>query len=68
VSALPSLPWGGLAEWVVVPEDYVNPISESLDWNGAAAMFITFAFYALHRCAKIQPGDVLLVHAPKIHG
>lgn len=65
VAALPPLPKGGFAEWVVVPESHVYPIPESLSWNEAAAMFITYqtAYYALHRCAKIQPGEVLLVHA-----
>jgi NADPH2:quinone reductase len=65
VLATPPLPSGGLAEWVSVPEDYVYPIPDSLSWNEAASMFITYqtAYYALHRCANIQPGEVLLVHA-----
>jgi NADPH:quinone reductase len=65
VLATPKLPTGGFAEWVSVPEDYVYPISESMSWDEAASMFITYqtAYYALHRCAKIQPGEVLLVHA-----
>jgi NADPH2:quinone reductase len=65
VLATPPLPRGGFAEWVVVPESHVYPIPDSLGWNEAAAMFITYqtAYYALHRCAKIRPGEVLLVHA-----
>ncbi|SEM91345.1 NADPH:quinone oxidoreductase family protein [Lihuaxuella thermophila] len=65
VLATPSLPSGGLAEWVSVPEEFVYPIPDSISWNEAAAMFVTYqtAYYALHRCAKIQPGEVLLVHA-----
>ncbi|WP_018131313.1 NADPH:quinone oxidoreductase family protein [Effusibacillus pohliae] len=65
VVATPPLPRGGLAEWVAVPEEFVYPIPDSLSWNEAAAMFITYqtAYYALHRCARLQPGEVLLVHA-----
>jgi NADPH2:quinone reductase len=65
VIATPPLPSGGFAEWVSVPEDHVYPISDSMSWNEAASMFITYqtAYYALHRCAKIQSGEVLLVHA-----
>jgi len=65
VLATPSLPSGGFAEWVSVPEDCVYPISDSMSWDEAASMFITYqtAYYALHRCANIQPGEVLLVHA-----
>ncbi|GGE12442.1 oxidoreductase [Marinithermofilum abyssi] len=65
VLATPPLPRGGLAEWVSVPEESVYPIPDSLSWNEAASMFITYqtAYYALHRCAGIQPGQVLLVHA-----
>ncbi|MDR6225684.1 NADPH:quinone oxidoreductase family protein [Desmospora profundinema] len=65
VVATPPLPSGGFAEWVSVPEDHVYPIPDSIPWSEAASMFITYqtAYYALHRCAKIQPGEVLLVHA-----
>ncbi|MFC4765860.1 NADPH:quinone oxidoreductase family protein [Effusibacillus consociatus] len=65
VLATPPLPSGGLAEWVSVPEEHVYPIPDSMSWEEAASMFITYqtAYYALHRCAKIQPGEVLLVHA-----
>jgi NADPH2:quinone reductase len=43
----------------------VYPIPDSMSLSDAAAMFITYqtAYYALHRCAGIQEGDVLLVHA-----
>lgn len=65
VLATPPLPTGGFAEWVAVPEDCVYPISDSISWGEAASMFITYqtAYYALHRCAMLQPGEVLLVHA-----
>jgi NADPH2:quinone reductase len=65
VIATPPLPSGGFAEWVSVPEDSVYPIPDSLSWEEAASMFITYqtSYYALHRCGNIQPGEVLLVHA-----
>lgn len=65
VLATPQLPQGGLAEWVVVPVNAVFPIPDSLSFNEAAALFITYqtAYFALHRSAKLQAGEVLLVHA-----
>ncbi|WPD18567.1 NADPH:quinone oxidoreductase family protein [Thermaerobacter composti] len=65
VVALPVLPDGGLAEFVVVLEDRVYPIPPAMPAADAAAMFITYhtAEYALHRRARLQPGEVLLVHA-----
>lgn len=65
VLATPQLPHGGLAERVVVPANAIFPIPESLSFNEAAALFITYqtAYFALHRTAKLQPGEVLLVHA-----
>ncbi|MDN4595171.1 NADPH:quinone oxidoreductase family protein [Polycladomyces subterraneus] len=65
VFALPQLPAGGFAEWVVVPEEAVYPIPEEVPATEAAAMFITYqtSYYALHRCARLQPNEVLLVHA-----
>lgn len=65
VLATPPLPSGGFAEWVSVPEDFVYPIPDSMSWNEAASMFITYqtAYYALHRSAKIKSDEVLLVHA-----
>ncbi|MGG3467027.1 NADPH:quinone oxidoreductase family protein [Neobacillus pocheonensis] len=65
VLALPQKPNGGLAEYVSVSESAVYPIPESMSWNEAAAMFITYhtTHYALFNRAKIQKGEVLLVHA-----
>lgn len=66
VLATPGLPNGGLAEKVLVAEESVYPIPESMSWNEAAAMFITYqtTYYALGpRRADLQPGEVLLVHA-----
>jgi NADPH:quinone reductase len=65
VLALPKLPNGGLAEYVSVPESFVHPIPESMSWNDAAALFVTYhtSYYALFTRAGLQKGEVLLVHA-----
>ena len=65
VLAKPVLPSGGLAEMVVVPDGEVYPIPSNMSFQEAAAMFITYqtSYYALHYRAKLQPGEVLLVHA-----
>ncbi|WP_206885113.1 MULTISPECIES: zinc-binding dehydrogenase [Alicyclobacillus] len=65
VIALPQLPHGGLAEQVVVPLAQVHRVPQGASPAEAAAMFITYhtAYYALHRLARLQPGEVLLVHA-----
>lgn len=65
VMAMPQLPHGGFCEFVAVPHQFVFPIPDELPFASAAGMFITYqtAFYALHHCAKLQPGDALLVHA-----
>ncbi|MDN3016265.1 NADPH:quinone oxidoreductase family protein [Paenibacillus sp. BSR1-1] len=65
VLALPQKPHGGLAEYVSVDEASVYPIPESMSWNEAASMFITYhtTYYALFNRANIQKGEVLLVHA-----
>jgi NADPH:quinone reductase len=65
VIAMPKLPSGGLAERVVVPDDVVYPIPEQMTFQTAASLFITYqtSYYALHHRARLQPGEVLLVHA-----
>jgi NADPH:quinone reductase len=65
VLALPKMPNGGLAEYISVPENLVYPIPESMSWNDAAALFITYhtSYYALYNRANLQKGEVLLVHA-----
>lgn len=65
VLALPEKPNGGLSEYVSVSESAVYPIPESMSWNEAAAMFITYhtTHYALFNRANIQKEEVLLVHA-----
>ena len=56
---------GGLAEQVAVPELVLTPIPQAMDPVDAAALFVTYqtGYLALHRRARIQSGEVLLVHA-----
>jgi len=65
VLATPHLPKGGFSEYVVVAGKSVYPIPDSLSFNEAAALFITYqtAYYALHRNAHLLAGETLLVHA-----
>ncbi|QQK80520.1 NADPH:quinone oxidoreductase family protein [Salicibibacter cibi] len=65
VLARPAMPAGGFAEWVSVPEASVFSVPESMSFEEAAAMYITYqtAYYALHDRGNIKAGEVLLVHA-----
>jgi NADPH2:quinone reductase len=65
VLALPKLPNGGLAEFISVAESSVYPIPDSMSFDEAAALFITYhtSFYSLFNRAGLQEGEVLLVHA-----
>ena len=56
---------GGYAEYVVVPAANLLPYPERLDWAEAAAVPLVFmtAWQMLVRRARVQPGDVVLVHA-----
>jgi NADPH2:quinone reductase len=65
VLATPPLPNGGLSEWVCVPDSFVYPVTEAMSPGEAAGMFITYqtSYYSLHDRAKLQAGEVLLVHA-----
>ncbi|WP_327267364.1 NADPH:quinone oxidoreductase family protein [Streptomyces sp. NBC_01218] len=65
VLATPVLPNGGLAEYVVVDEAALLPAPGALDDAEAAALHIGYqtGWFGLHRRARIQPGETLLVHA-----
>lgn len=56
---------GGFAEQVLAPESTLLPIPDSLDDVDAAALSIAYqtAYVALHRRARLRPGETLLVHA-----
>ncbi|MGW2658970.1 NADPH:quinone oxidoreductase family protein [Streptomyces sp. NPDC001478] len=65
VLATPALPYGGFADVVVADEAALLPAPEALDDAQAAALHIGYqtAWFGLHRRARIQPGETLLVHA-----
>ncbi|MGW1864664.1 NADPH:quinone oxidoreductase family protein [Streptomyces mauvecolor] len=65
VIANPALPYGGLAEYVVADEAALLPAPEALDDAEAAALHIGYqtGVFGLHRRARLQEGETLLVHA-----
>ncbi|MET8368384.1 NADPH:quinone oxidoreductase family protein [Micromonospora profundi] len=65
VLAAPELPYGGLAEQVVVAPHRVFAIPDDLPAEKAASMLITYqtGYVGLHTRARLQPGEWLLVHA-----
>ncbi|HJQ30136.1 MAG TPA: NADPH:quinone oxidoreductase family protein, partial [Rubrobacter sp.] len=65
VIATPPLPRGGFAEEVAVPVSSVFPIPESVPFEKAAALPITYqtAHVALHHRAQLKAGETVLVHA-----
>ncbi len=65
VIATPPLPRGGYADKVAVPESSVFPIPESMPFEKAAALPITYqtAHVALHHRAQLESGETVLVHA-----
>ena len=65
VIATPPLPRGGYAERVAVPESSVFPIPESIPFEKAAALPITYqtAHVALHHRARLEAGETVFVHA-----
>lgn len=56
---------GGLADIALVDANLAFPAPEGLDAAESAALFGAYftGWLALHRRARIQPGEVLLVHA-----
>src|ERR687890_754963 len=65
VIATPPLPRGGYAYKVAVPETSVFLIPDSMPFEKAAALPITYqtAHVALHRRAGLESGETVLVHA-----
>ncbi|MEI7031172.1 NADPH:quinone oxidoreductase family protein [Streptomyces pratensis] len=65
VLATPALPHGGFAEYVVADEAALLPAPDALDDAEAAALHIGYqtGWFGLHRRARLQPGETLLVHA-----
>ncbi|RAJ59904.1 NADPH:quinone reductase-like Zn-dependent oxidoreductase [Streptomyces sp. Amel2xB2] len=65
VIAQPALPMGGFAERTLVGAATARTAPEALDDAEAAALHIGYqtGWFGLHRRARIQPGETLLVHA-----
>src|SRR5919112_1346817 len=65
VIATPPLPSGGYADEVAVPQASVFAIPETMSFDKAAALPITYqtAHVALHRRARLRAGETVLVHA-----
>ncbi|MEU0666227.1 NADPH:quinone oxidoreductase family protein [Streptomyces lavendulocolor] len=65
VIATPSLPHGGLAEYVVADRAALLPAPDALDDAEAAALHIGYqtGWFGLHRRAALREGETLLVHA-----
>src|SRR5918998_3271118 len=65
VIATPPLPRGGYAEAVAVPQTSVFAVPETMSFDKAAALPITYqtAHVALHRRARLRAGETVLVHA-----
>ncbi|MFK0294098.1 NADPH:quinone oxidoreductase family protein [Streptomyces sp. NPDC090442] len=65
VLAQPALPGGGFAELAVVDAATVRPAPGALDDAEAAALHIGYqtGWFGLHRRARLQAGETLLVHA-----
>src|SRR3546814_5772350 len=53
-----------MAEYTVVPARALRPKPVRLSWDEAAASPVAYltAYVALVRCARIEPGEWLLVH------
>ncbi|BCL32354.1 NADPH:quinone oxidoreductase family protein [Streptomyces aurantiacus] len=65
VVANPALPYGGFAEYAVADAAALLPAPESLDDAEAAALHIGYqtGWFGLHRRARLEAGETLLVHA-----
>jgi NADPH2:quinone reductase len=65
VIATPPLPRGGYAQKVAVPESSVFQVPDSMPYEKAAALPITYqtAHVALHHRARLEAKETVLVHA-----
>jgi len=65
VIANPALPYGGFAEYAVADARALLPAPDSLDDAQAAALHIGYqtGWFGLHRRARLEAGETLLVHA-----
>ncbi|GAB1330982.1 NADPH:quinone oxidoreductase family protein [Streptomyces sennicomposti] len=65
VIANPALPYGGFAEYAVADAAALLPAPGALDDAEAAALHIGYqtGWFGLHRRARLEAGETLLVHA-----
>ncbi|MER6473529.1 NADPH:quinone oxidoreductase family protein [Streptomyces collinus] len=65
VLANPALPHGGFAEYALADARALLPAPDSLDDAEAAALHIGYqtGWFGLHRRARLEAGETLLVHA-----
>ncbi|MBT3162444.1 NADPH:quinone oxidoreductase family protein [Streptomyces sp. Vc74B-19] len=65
VIANPALPHGGFAEYALADTAAMLPAPDTLDDAEAAALHIGYqtGWFALHRRARLEAGETLLVHA-----
>lgn len=56
--------FGAMAEYCVVPAQSLRAKPERLNWDEAAAYPVAYltAYVALFRCARVEPGEWVLVH------
>ena len=61
----PSLPHGAFAEYAVLESAVTFPAPESLTHEEASALFIGYqtGWFGLHRRARLEEGETLLIHA-----
>lgn len=60
---LGSLPYGGMAEKLVIGAEYCNPIPEGMSFEVAAGYSLVYgtSYYGLKNLAAMRPGETLLV-------
>lgn len=65
VIGLTTLPYGGFSEIALMDQEIVHQAPAALDDAKASCLFIGYqtGWFGLHRLARIQPGETLLVHA-----
>ncbi|GAA2473688.1 MULTISPECIES: NADPH:quinone oxidoreductase family protein [Actinomycetes] len=65
VLATPALPYGGFAEYALADAAALLPAPKALDDAEAAALHIGYqtGWFGLHRRARLEAGETLLVHA-----
>jgi NADPH2:quinone reductase len=56
---------GGYAEYTVAPEATTFPVPDGIEDGAALALLVqgVTAYHLLHRCARVQPDEVVVVHA-----